>query len=167
MTLIFDQLKKDLNDIDKAIEEKTTSLCLAMTESVFNGVMKDNHEMQEKLSKEIKEIKIKKFKIKKKKTPQTAMSTSGEILSGEHPDNGVHEMTTNPLLINCHLPPTQVFWTPVNGEPQNNETKAVQETPHPEEKEDPPAGGDHNLGIRDRGPGPTTNNRGPSLQSLQ
>lgn len=72
MTLIIDQLKRDLNDTDKAIDDDTASLRLAMTESEFNGTIK--------LSREIKEIKIKKFNRDKKD------STEGYVYVWRDPD---------------------------------------------------------------------------------
>ncbi len=42
MTLTIDQLKRDLINIDKAIEDKTESFRLAKPESEFNGIMQAN-----------------------------------------------------------------------------------------------------------------------------
>lgn len=67
MTLLVEHLKQDLTAIDAAIERMTVSLRDSIqNETERNQVLKANEENQEKLSKEIREIKIKKFNRDKK-----------------------------------------------------------------------------------------------------
>ena len=54
--------KKDLDELDKSIGEKKLSLSQAIrNEEKFNDPLKANQDMQDKPSREIKEMKIKKF----------------------------------------------------------------------------------------------------------
>lgn len=67
MTLIVDQLKKDFSEMDNTIKDKRTALQIAVNDDgIFNELMKTNQALQDKLSTEIKELKIKKFNQDKK-----------------------------------------------------------------------------------------------------
>lgn len=67
MTLIVDQLKKDFSEMDNTIKDKHTALQIAVNDDgIFNELMKTNQALQDKLSTEIKELKIKKFNQDKK-----------------------------------------------------------------------------------------------------
>eukprot|EP00063_Salmo_salar_P067205 XP_014042040.1 PREDICTED: uncharacterized protein LOC106595186 [Salmo salar] len=67
MTLIVDQLKKDFSEMDNTIKDKRTALQIAVNDDViFNELMRTNQALPDKLSTEIKELKIKKFNQDKK-----------------------------------------------------------------------------------------------------
>ena len=69
MTLLVDQLRKDITELDATIDEQRTTLKNALKdEKRFTEIMKTHRELNDKLSSETKERKIKKFNKHKKES---------------------------------------------------------------------------------------------------
>lgn len=67
MTLVVDQLKKDTADLDNQIAQKKQELKKTIKDDKkFNTILERNQDLQDKLTTEIKEMKIKKFNLDKK-----------------------------------------------------------------------------------------------------
>jgi hypothetical protein len=148
MTLIVDQLKKDFIEMDNTIKDKLTALQTVVNDDgIFNELMKTYQALQDKLSTEIKELKIKKFNQEKKdKADAMVKSTSGETLTKEvllplsMTDAGGMPLTSiHPCLINAPQPaphrlPVVVFystrdWT--DGRAEEAACTRIDEMSHP------------------------------------
>lgn len=68
MTLLVDQLKKDLKEMEKEFEEKVDSLRTSLSEDTLTDVLNESQDQQQELTQQLKELKIKKFnQVKKEK----------------------------------------------------------------------------------------------------
>ena len=113
MSLIVDQLKKDFIEMDNTIKDKRTALQIAVNDDgIFNELMKTNQVLQDKLSTEIKELKIKKFnQDKKDKETKEVLLLLSMADAGGMPLTLIHPCLTNTLQPAPHRLPVAVFYS--------------------------------------------------------
>ncbi|XP_035605179.1 radial spoke head 1 homolog isoform X3 [Oncorhynchus keta] len=140
MTLIVDQLKKDFIEMDNTIEEKRTALQGAVNDDgIFNEPMKTNYALQNKLSTEIKELKIKKFNQDEKGKAEDKVDfwrnpDKGGPAPRLHGRRRIHPHLINALQPAPHLLPVPVFhptrdWA--DGRAEVTGGTRTDEMPHP------------------------------------
>lgn len=82
MTLLVDQLKKDLKDLDNEYEEKLDNLRTSLPGDKLTDTLNACQDQQHKLTQQLKELKIKKFTQDKKEKQE------GRVYFWRTPDHG-------------------------------------------------------------------------------
>nr|XP_046219858.1 uncharacterized protein rsph1 isoform X2 [Oncorhynchus gorbuscha] len=140
MTLIVDPLKNDFIEMDNTIEEKRTALQGAVNDDgIFNELMKTNYALQNKLSTELKELKIKKFNQDEKGKAEDKVDfwrnpDKGGPAPRLHGRRRIHPRLINALQPAPHRLPLSVFhptrdWA--DGRAEVTGGTRTDEMPHP------------------------------------